>query len=138
MDADAKYCLQCGEPASEPGKTGKSKTSAEHATITAHDDRMAGALAYLVLFAAAFLVLEPYNRNRFIRFHSFQALLMTAAYVVIGVVFQILNFMLGVFGLFLLVYTLAFVGAMVWLMLQAFQGNRFRMPIIGDMAEKYA
>ena len=116
----------------------KSKTSAEHATITAQNDRFAGALAYLVVFAAAFLIMEPYNRNRFVRFHSFQALLMTGAFIVGTVLLQILNVLLSVFGLFLVVFTLGFAAAMVWLMIQAFQGERFRFPFLGDLAEKYA
>lgn len=135
-DPAAKFCLRCGQATSSTAR--KSKTSAEHATITAQNDRFAGALAYLVIFAAAFLILEPYNRNRFVRFHSFQALLMTAAFVGGTIFLQILNALLSVFGLFLMVFTLGFVVAMVWLMMQAFQGERFRFPFLGDLADKYA
>jgi uncharacterized membrane protein len=38
-------------------------------------DNVAGMLAYITIIPAiVFLVMEPYNRNRFIRFHSWQSI----------------------------------------------------------------
>ena len=44
-------------------------------TTTGLTDNVAGALAYVTIIPAIlFLVLEPYNRRPFIRFHAFQCL----------------------------------------------------------------
>ena len=39
-----------------------------------------GALSYLLITAILFLIIEPYKNNRFIRFHSFQALFFAVVY----------------------------------------------------------
>jgi hypothetical protein len=44
-------------------------------------DNIAGALAYVTIIPAIlFLVLEPHNKNRFIRFHSFQCIFFAVAW----------------------------------------------------------
>src|SRR5690349_15714318 len=49
-------------------------------------DNVAGMLAYFTIIPAiVFLVLEPYNRNRFIRFHSFQSIFFAVAWTVIWI-----------------------------------------------------
>ncbi len=49
-------------------------------------DNVAGMLAYITIIPAIiFLVMEPYNRNRFIRFHSFQCIFFWVALVVIHI-----------------------------------------------------
>ncbi len=38
------------------------------------DQNLAAALAYFVVIGIVWLVLEPYNKNKFIKFHSIQAI----------------------------------------------------------------
>jgi uncharacterized membrane protein len=105
-------------------------------------DNMAGALAYFTFVPAiVFLVLEPYNKNRFIRFHSFQCLFVTAALIAISVALGILSLIpflgLVTIPLHFLLMLAAFV---LWLILtvKAYQGQKFKLPVIGDMAEQQA
>src|SRR5579862_9777889 len=60
-------------------------------------DNMASALCYLlgVLTGVLFLVLEPYNRNRTIRFHAFQSIFVWIAMVAIWIVVTMLSLMLA-------------------------------------------
>src|ERR1700679_2243912 len=45
-------------------------------------ENSAGGLAYLTFIPAIiFLVMEPYNRNPFIKFHAWQSILLTGAWV---------------------------------------------------------
>jgi len=45
------------------------------ATVGGMADNVAGMLAYVTIIPSIiFLVMEPYNKNRFVRFHSFQNL----------------------------------------------------------------
>ncbi len=112
-------------------------------------DNIAGLLCYspVALFAdILFLVLEPYNRNRFIRFHAFQSLFLGISLIVLG------------FGLGIVVAILAVVPVVGWIldfllwagfvignlvlwvlmMVKAYKMEKFKLPIIGDMAEKQA
>ena len=63
-------------------------------------DNVAGILAYLVIPAIVFLVQPPYNQNRFIRFHSFQALFCWAAMVVVEIGVPLLPRFSGLSSLF--------------------------------------
>ena len=105
-------------------------------------DNVAGMLAYITIIPAIiFLVLEPYNRNRFIRFHSFQCLFFAVSLVVlhIGVsMFAVIPFMVLIT---LPLHMLISVGGLVvWivLLLKANQGLMYKLPVIGDIAEKQA
>jgi uncharacterized membrane protein len=105
-------------------------------------DNVAGMLAYFTIIPAIiFLVLEPYNRNRFIKFHSWQCLFFAGALFVLHVglsIFTLVPFLaLITFPLHLLISVGGFI---VWiiLLLKANQGQMYKLPVIGDLAEKQA
>ena len=59
-------------------------------------DNVAGMLAYITIIPAIiFLVMEPYNKNRFVRFHSFQNLFLHVAWFAIWIAFVILSAVLA-------------------------------------------
>ncbi len=105
-------------------------------------DSAAGGLAYITIIPAiVFLMVEPFNRNPYVRFHSWQSIFMAIAWLVIDVGLIIVRRIPGVWF-----FTL-FLGPMVgifffvlWLvvLINAFNGKRFKVPIIGDFAEKQA
>ncbi len=105
-------------------------------------DNVAGMLAYITIIPAIiFLVIEPYNRNRFIRFHSFQCLFFAAAVFIAHVVlsmFGIVPFMVFLTLPLHLLVTAAWFLVSIFLMLKANQGQMYKLPMIGDMAEKQA
>ena len=102
-------------------------------------DNVAGMLAYFTMIPAIiFLVMEPYNRNRFIRFHSFQSLFFAVAWTVLWIG---LNIFLHIPFLGFLIWPLVWLaGFIIWvvLVLKANQGKMYKLPVIGDMAEKQA
>ena len=109
-------------------------------------DNAAGGLAYITFIPAViFLVLEPYNRSPFIKFHAWQSILLTAAYIAWEILRMILFVVLHVIPLHGLMLYL--VGLVVWLgffvlwliaIVQAFNGKKFSIPVIGAIAEKQA
>lgn len=110
-------------------------------------ESIAGALAYVTFIPAIlFLMLEPYKKNVFVRFHSVQCLLFwvaTAAAVAAIRLAALLLFMIPVAGplLAVLVWTVGILAAgVIWLVLivKALQGQRFKLPILGDWAERHA
>jgi uncharacterized membrane protein len=96
------------------------------------------------IFSIVAVVVE--KENRFIKFHAFQSLLLHAVGIVLGFGLQVAAiaasmFVWGVGSLISLLglpLTFAFLGAEIFLMIKANASEEFRLPIIGDMAAKWA
>jgi uncharacterized membrane protein len=140
------FCNMCGTPIAD-GTTTCAACSGRAGATSANTgqgmaDNVAGMLAYVTIIPAIiFLVTAPYNRNRFVRFHSFQCLFFCVALIVIQVGFFILT-MVPFMGLITiplhLVIGLGVVILWVVLLLKANQGQMYKLPVIGDLAEKQA
>ncbi len=143
------FCPNCGAQIAEGGACARCAGGAPGtvpvsrvATGGGLDDNIAGALAYVTIIPAiVFLVLEPYNRKRFIRFHSFQCLFFALAWTVLWIGLEIIAHIPFLGWMTILVWPLiSLVGFVIWLILvlKAYQGQMFKLPVIGDMAEKQA
>ena len=107
---------------------------------------VAGALSYLLGFITGiiFLVLDPYKRDPFVRFHAMQSILLSAAYIVYHIAWGILvSAVAAVSGpLVLVLVPVGFVISLclflfwLFLMYQAYSGRQFRIPVIGAIAAK--
>ena len=142
------FCPNCGSqmPAGAtacPNCAGGSPTASTAKPAAGLTDNIAGMLAYVTIIPAIlFLVLEPYNKRRFIRFHAFQCLFLCVALIVLSVALQIL-WHIPFLGWAVGILTWPLVGLaelILWiiLLLKAYQGQMFKLPVIGDMAEKQA
>lgn len=110
-------------------------------------ENVAGAIAYFTFLPAlVLLLLDPYKKSGFVRFHSVQCLLLTGALILLGLLLKLLGmllFIVPVLGplLVLLVDVTAGLAAVfVWLVLvvKALQGENFKLAWIGDLAERYS
>jgi len=105
-------------------------------------DNVAGMLAYVTIIPAiVFLVVAPYNRNRFIRFHAWQCIFLCIVWTVLWIVLSIFAHIPFLGWLSILLWPLIGLGGLIlWivLLLKANQGKMFKLPMIGDMAEKQA
>ncbi len=131
--ADGATCAKCA------GSTVPTANAAAPGGLT---DNVAGALAYVTIIPAiVFLVLEPFNRRRFVRFHAFQCLFFALAWTVlwIGLSFVAHIPFLG-WATVLVGPLVSLAGFVIWLILvlKAYQGQMFKLPVIGDMAEQQA
>lgn len=111
------------------------------------EENVAGMLAYITIIPAIiFLLVEPYNKNSFIRFHSFQCLFFHLAVFVIDIALLIVASILHlipfigwfVAALMWPLIGLAFFGIWILLMIKAYQHQIYKLPIIGDVAAKQA
>jgi uncharacterized membrane protein len=116
------------------------------------DTNVGALLCYLPICAISLIysiiVIVTEKDNKTMRFHAFQSLLLTAVYVVAVVAVAIVGgIIVGVTGsgilasLISLLYfavIIAFLGAMVFGMVKGYQGQAFKLPVVGDMAEKWA
>jgi len=109
-------------------------------------DNAAGALAYITFIPAIiFLVVEPYNKTSYVRFHSWQSIFLNVAAFAVYVVLMIIS-MMSVFlwplraliGILSLLIWLACFVAWILCVIQALNGKRFKLPVIGALAEKQA
>ena len=139
--AEGAACPKCaGAVASSGATTGAAVgTAPAGAGLT---DNMAGALAYVTIIPAIlFLVLEPFNKKRFIRFHAFQCLFFAVAWTVLWIGLRIIV-QIPILGwaTILLWPLVSLAGLIIWIILvmKAYQGQMFKLPFIGDMAEKQA
>ena len=96
-------------------------------------------LSYLFGWVTGLIFFLVEKQNRFVRFHAMQSLLFFGGLTVINI---LLNFIggFGVPGLGVLAALVGVVGFVGWivLLINGFQGKYFKLPIVGDYAEKYA
>src|SRR5690348_8162549 len=95
---EGRYCPKCGTAMNTPG-TGESAASGSYAQAGAAPvaasagmaENVAGSLCYLLglITGIIFLVIAPYNQNRNVRFHAFQAIFFNVAMIAIWIVFMI-------------------------------------------------
>jgi len=99
-------------------------------------------LAYVTIIPAiVFLVVEPYNRNRFVRFHAFQSIFFAIAWTALWIALNIIAHIPFLGWLTILIWPLVgLAGFVIWivLLLKANQGQMWKLPVIGDMAEQQA
>lgn len=137
MPDTAAYCPGCGRSMLPVERA--------HGTVGALPETLAGALAYFTIIPAiVFLLLEPYNKNRFVRFHSYQCIGLWLVVVVVGALLRVVGFIVFFIPRFgpLLVWLAAGVSILgflaVWavLVVKALQGEMFELPVVGDFAER--
>ncbi len=103
---------------------------------------IAALLCYPLSFITGilFLVLTPYNRDYFVRFHAYQSIFFFLGLLALKIVLGVISIVTPWFidNLFSTGMNLLALGGTGWMMYQAYQGNRFKLPIVGDMAENQA
>jgi uncharacterized membrane protein len=101
-------------------------------TSTGIDANLAAALSYLVGFVTGIIFLLVEKENRFVRFHAMQSTLLFAGIVAIDILLQLVP----ILGALVVVFVVIPASAILWLLLmfKAYQGEEFRLPLVGDMA----
>jgi uncharacterized membrane protein len=160
MPDNVSFCPGCGRRMWVPGQEARKPATSSPAPRTPPvntpvgapfasipcqlKDKFIAALAYVTFIPAIILVLiEPYKRNRFVRFHSFQSIFLAVATVVIAIAMRILYSVLALIPVvgFLLAWLATAVALLGWvilwlvLLVKALQGEAFRLPWIGNLAE---
>jgi uncharacterized membrane protein len=114
---------------------------------TGLDANIAAALSYFfgLVSGAVFFAIE--TESRFVKFHAMQSMLVSVAAIVVYIAYMVVFMVLwrlpfigwiaGIFGT--LGWALLALGLLaLWLycMFRAFQGERFKLPYLGEVAEK--
>jgi uncharacterized membrane protein len=160
MPDNVAFCPGCGrrmwvagQQASRPspprirtpeGNTPVGTTPPVSIPIQPRDNLIAAAAYITIIPAIFFLLVEPFKHNRFVRFHSLQSIFLAGATIVAGIAMRILFFVLALIPTFgyLLAWLASAVVALGWvilwlvLLVKALQGETFRLPWIGSLAER--
>ena len=93
---------------------------------------IAGLLSYLGGFVTGIIFFVLEKKNRFVRFHALQSMLTFGALAVFQVAVGFLHFLSFILPL------LGIAGFVLWviLMVKAYQGEMFKLPVVGDVAEQ--
>jgi uncharacterized membrane protein len=148
------YCQTCGAAFADgatfcPTCSPRSQAMASSAAASGLTANTAAALAYLagIITGILFLVIDPYKRDGFVRFHAFQSIFFNIAWIVLWMAWMIVGLVLGAVtkGLFFILQVpidlVLMVGGFalwVFLMYSAYQGKMPRLPVIGALAAKQA
>jgi len=101
-------------------------------TSTGMDANIAATLSYLVGFVTGVIFLLLEKENKFVRFHAMQSTILFAGIVAIDILLQLVP----ILGALVVIFVVIPASAILWLLLmfKAYQGEEFRLPLIGDMA----
>jgi uncharacterized membrane protein len=121
------------------------------------DGNVAAALGYPIgIIAIICLIME--KENRFVKFHALQSILLHVAAVVLMIAMWVISAVLLVggiaasaatntgaigglasmlLGLIWFVFVILYLLGLIFSAVKAYQGNLFKLPIIGNMAEKW-
>src|ERR1700722_1954727 len=145
MRSDAMVCPSCN---TETGSTStfcphcgtKTSTGAAAAAIPAQQgglsENAAGAIAYITFIPAIlFLIMEPYNRSSFVRFHSWQSIFLGIAVIAVNLVLGIIPVIGWIIAPLL---SIGFLIVWVIVLIKASKGERYKLPFIGNLAEQQA
>ena len=144
------FCNMCGAQIADGTTTCAAcsgRAAAAGASAQGMSDNVAGMLAYVTIIPAIiFLVMAPYNKNRFVRFHSWQNIFLHIAAIALCIALMIIAVVLAFIPILghiiaFLLWAVLWIGLLiVWiiLLMKANQGQMYKLPVIGDLAEKQA
>jgi uncharacterized membrane protein len=108
------------------------------------EENIEAALCYLGIWITGLIFYFVEDKNKLIRYHAMQSILVFLPLSILGWIFG------GFFGIFHYGHELNFLGWISWffwilvvilwviLMLKAFKGQKLKLPVVGNLAEKYS
>ncbi|MDP9162002.1 MAG: hypothetical protein M3O09_17480 [Acidobacteriota bacterium] len=125
----------------ESGETQTEEVSGERPSICpayGSRDHIFAALAYFAVPAAiVFLLARPFKDSPYIRFHSLQSIFLAVSFVLIFAVLGLAQPAGQLIALLLAALALLFFGIMwIALMVEAWIGKSFRLPLVGALAAR--
>ena len=106
---------------------------------------MAALLCYLAGWVTGLIFFLVEKDNKFVRFHAMQSIIVFGAFSAVWIVVSVLvslaiaihaYFLLPLFGLVSTLLSLFALVLWIVLMIKAYQGEKFKLPVAGDIAEK--
>ena len=98
------------------------------------DENVAGLLCYVLGWVSGLVFILLEAENKFVRFHAMQSIIVFGAISLVGIVFGWIPWLGWVIG-----SLVGLLGFVLWivLMVKAYQGVMYKLPVAGDLAEKW-
>jgi uncharacterized membrane protein len=142
-DVQGRYCAQCGKALDAGAPPAAPEQLPERAVGPAArgyalPENTAAALCYLLglITGVVFLMLEPYNKSKLIRFHAWQSIFLHVATIIFVYAFSLI-FAWAAWHLIPVIYLAIFV-LWIYMMVKTYAGKKVVLPVIGDLAAKQA
>jgi len=134
MADNATSCPACGKSAGQSAGGGAAAAPAPAASGGLSESAASGLAYFTFIPAIIFLVMEPYNKNKNIKFHCFQCFGLYICLFACSIIWiiPIIGWIVGFLG-----WATTFVFWVICV-IKAFGGGRFKIPVIGEFAEKQA
>jgi len=142
---NAVFCASCGSPVSAPSATPTSPPPVAAAAPSQQmSENVAGLLCYVVGWVTG-IIFFLIDKRPYVRFHAAQSIVVFGGLhilsIVLGMAFGVSMFATGLAGFsatWALLGLINLVAIVLWilLMIKAYQGERFRVPVAADIAEK--
>ncbi|HVO57311.1 MAG TPA: DUF4870 domain-containing protein [Dongiaceae bacterium] len=149
------FCKACGQEIGTAGfcpKCGANQGAAAPAAAAAAptdgiQENVAGLLCYIFGWISG-LIFLLIDKRPFVKFHGAQAIALNIGFFIVWIAFWVVTFVLGMitaamhlpigflFGLLFPVVGLAFLALWIFCMYKAYQHEKFKVPIIGNIVEK--
>lgn len=104
---------------------------------SASNEKLMGAVAYLLGPITGIVLLLIEKKNNFVRFHAMQSTVVFGAFLLFNIVLGIIPILGWVIAL-IISPILAIASFVLWLLLmwKAYSGEKYKLPYFGDLAEK--
>jgi uncharacterized membrane protein len=145
----AAFCPKCGASQGAAAAAAPVATASSDSPTAGLEENVAGLLCYLPFVGWIIsIILLLIDKRSFVRFHAGQSLaLYMAGFVcsigfwivimILGVITALMHFPIGFLMVFLWpIVWIAFLVAWIFCMYKAYQHEKFKLPIIGNMVEK--
>ncbi|MFC1875570.1 DUF4870 domain-containing protein [Chloroflexota bacterium] len=104
-------------------------------TASGLQENVAGLLCYALFWVSGLIFYLIETDNKFVRFHAVQSMIVFGFLSIAGIVFGWIPW----FGLIIGPLIGLFVFALwIVLMVKAYQGSMYKLPVVGDLAEKWS
>jgi len=131
---NAGFCKKCGAPLKSTSKL------IEEGSATGLEPNVAGLLCYVLGWITGLVFYLIEKEDRFVRFHAVQSIIVFGAITVVQIGLWVFTWIPYIGILFWILSVLVSLGTLVlWvlLMIKAFQGEKYMLPKVGEIAEKY-
>lgn len=102
------------------------------------EENVAGLLCYLVVWVTGLIFYLLEKQNKTVRFHAMQSILTFLPLTILSIAITAISWYVPF--IWVLTWILWILTIILWivLMIKAYQGEKFKLPVIGDIAEKHA
>ena len=98
------------------------------------EPNIAGLLCYVLGWISGLVFILMEKENKFVRFHALQSIIVFGAITIVSIIVSFIPFIGTIIS-----WLLSVLALVLWivLMIKAYQGNMYKLPWAGDLAEKH-